>query len=146
MTRRFTRPLALAAGALALAAGSAAAQQPPPGVYQAPRSQFTPPVSPYLNIIGRNGGLPAVNYFNFTQPYTVQQPYLQPQGQYLNAAPTVTQPLGEDVILEPGTSLAATGHPTAFNNLAGYFNTNAPALANRGQGQTRPGGTAAPRR
>src|SRR5437763_12471006 len=131
MTRRSTRPLALAAGALALAAGTVVAQPPPP-VYQPPRAQYTPPVSPYLNILGRNGGLPAVNYYNFTQPFTQQQPYFQPQGQFLNTPQPLTQPLGEDVVLEPGTSLAPTGHPTAFNNLAGYFNTTAPVAAGRG--------------
>ena len=135
MTRRLTRPLALAAGALALAAGAAVAQQPPyqpPVSQQPPRAQYTPPVSPYLNILGRNGGLPAVNYYNFTQPFTQQQPYFQPQGQFLGTPQPLTQPLGEDVILEPGTSLAPTGHPTAFNNLAGYFNTTAPVAAGRG--------------
>ena len=115
---------------------AAASAQPPLG----PRPLTgvnTPPVSPYLNILGRNGGLPAVNYYNFTQPFTQQQPYFQPQGQFFTAPPAVTQPLGEDVVLEPGTSLAPTGHPTAFNNLGGYFNTTAAVAPGRGQG--RPG-------
>ena len=149
MTRRLTRPLALAAGALALAAGAAVAQQPPyqpPVSQQPPRAQYTPPVSPYLNILGRNGGLPAVNYYNFTQPFTQQQPYFQPQGQFFNAPPAVTQPLGEDVVLDPGTSLAPTGHPTAFNNLGGYFNTTTPVAAGRAPGQGRPGAAPGARR
>src|SRR5437764_10418180 len=105
MKRQPFRVLALAAGAFALAAGAAPPYQPPVS-QQPPRAQYTPPVSPYLNILGRNGGLPAVNYYNFTQPFTQQQPYFQPQGQFLGTPQPATQPLGEDVILEPGTSLA----------------------------------------
>src|SRR5436305_1408466 len=111
MTRRFTRPLALAAGALALAAGAAAAQQPP-AVYQLPRSQYTPPVSTYLNIIRRNGGLPAATYFNFTQPTTLPDLPLIPSGPSPTVRSTAFQPAASlDV---PAPPPAGTGwQPTA---------------------------------
>jgi hypothetical protein len=113
-----------ALAALALSAGPALAQN----IYPYTQPNYGPgyrtPLSPYLNML--RGGDPAANYFLGVQPefqrrqnaVMFQQQLYNLAGQTGAIATSLTTP--EVGLFQP---LASTGHPTAFNNTAGYFNT-----------------------
>jgi hypothetical protein len=124
------------AGLAALADGRASGQTLTPQPYY-PQGTFTPPfgrptwgpgyrpqLSPYLNLL--RGGDPAANYFLGTVPEQQRRANAQFFRQQLldleaKTGPTVA---AEDVdILGP---TLVSGHPTAFNTTAGYFNNLTP--------------------
>jgi hypothetical protein len=106
---------------LAAVAGPAPGQAP---VYR-PSTQLGPRqplLSPYLDLI--RGGDPAANYYLGTIPERQRRQntalfssQLQSLEQQLAQPVPTTDPIEE--LFQPGP---ATGHPTAFMNLGGYFN------------------------
>lgn len=147
MTARHTTLGLIALGGLALTTGRAAAQvgvNPYVGLpnYNAPAVRpyaAMPGLSPYLNLYGgpSRGGVgnnrlnnAAINYYNFTLPALQAQ---NPLGSfYANSAlqqqyaATQVAP-GDDVFMDPSdptnTKPRPAGHPTAFFNTGGYFNS-----------------------
>ena len=107
---------------LATLTGPAAAQAPTyrPSTQLGPRQ---PLLSPYLNLL--RGGDPAANYYLGTIPerqrrqnaalFSSQIESLEQQVNQQTAIPDV-----DEALFQPAP---ATGHPTAFMNLGGYFNT-----------------------
>ena len=125
---------------MCLTAGTARAQfYPNPRLGYNPTGR-TPTVSPYLNLL--RGGNPAANYYNGVRPEFQQRTYNQ---QFRTTLQELEQRqaagLTPEDELEPLPSLPSTGHPTAFNNLAGYFNTTSPFVRPKGitaKGVARP--------
>lgn len=109
----------------ALAAGAvpARAQAPYPGARPNYGVGFRPGLSPYLDIT--RGGSPAINYYLGTRP-EFQRRYdaAQFRTELRGLETRVATPAGEEeeVLGRP----TVTGHVTAFNNTAGYFNSMAP--------------------
>ena len=137
--------------ALTASSGSALAQNVYP--YAPPNygPGYRPGLSPYLNML--RGGDPAANYFLGVQPefQRRQNAVLFQQQLYGLSAQTSAISAGltspEAALFQP---LAATGHATAFNNTAGYFNTGGSTTMLPGTGMRRstttPGPKAGPKR
>jgi len=109
------------------------------------------PLSPYLNLLGRNASV-AVSYYNFTRPATIvggparvysnamfgpRQTFIPQYGSLLEEEPADP--------FEPRTGKAKmppAGHPAGFNVTFGYL----PQYQTPGAGAARPGTFTAPRR
>jgi hypothetical protein len=91
----------------------------------------TPAFSPYLNL-NRRGVNPAINYYGLVRPEIEFRNSIQ------NLQADVTA-LGAQAASgqSGGTAFPATGHPTQFNNLSGYFPASGAA-----RGNARPSGSA----
>jgi hypothetical protein len=89
-----------------------------------------------------NRGNPAVNYFNFVAPQTVNIPPLMP----LPSMPPPTMQPGDDIMLDPQDPTSriprSSAHPTAFGNTGSFFNS----LGTIGSGMGRSGGLQVPQR
>lgn len=142
MTTRHTTLNLVALGGLALIGGPAAAQvgiNPYAGLpnFNAPAMRpyaAMPGLSPYLNIAGGVGNNrlnnAAINYFNFARPAIQAQNPLS--GFYANSAlqqqyiATQGAP-GDEFIPDPFDVTSGrprpAGHPTAFFNTGGFFNS-----------------------
>jgi hypothetical protein len=86
---------------------------------------YRPQLSPYLNFL--RGGDPAANYFLGTLPEIQRRTNAQVFSSSILDLEnrTAQQPTGGDGIFNP---LGTSGHPTAFNNTAGYFNQMNPRI------------------
>ena len=142
------RTLVLAVGLLALWADPAAAQNVYPYTRPNYGPFYRPQLSPYLNFL--RGGDPATNYFLGVLPEFSRRQNDRIFRSDIRALElgALTPPATEDDadLLRP---LMTTGHPTAFNNTAGYFNNQMPYGTGRpGTPGTpaRPGTTAPPPR
>jgi hypothetical protein len=130
MTRQLSRALVLLGGWLAAASPTAAQYPYPPPGYQPGGASGTParpPLSPYLNIVNGPGANPAVNYYNFARPALQAQQYYQQQ-QSAGLPLPLTEPFGlasaPPLGLDPSSRMPRpTGHPAAFMNTSGYFNS-----------------------
>lgn len=104
---------------LSVGGGTASAQPPGPppvpggGTYSRP-----PAFSPYLNLL-RAGGSPALNYYGLVRPEMQFRDSIQ---NLSNSVSQNQQAIGN--IMATGNALPATGHPTQFMNLGGYFMNN----------------------
>ena len=138
-------PLLAAVGVLAWAAARCPAQAPPVPPAPAPAPLQRPTVSPYLNLL-RQGGSPALNYYNLVRPqtqlYSSVQGLQQQVGVNRQDITGVQQTLGQPV-------LPPTGHPVGFLNHRQYFQTGFGGAAAGGTGSaaaptlSRPTGGAA---
>jgi hypothetical protein len=114
---------------------STASAQPMPFIRQSPNPYYTPPLSPYLNML--RGGNPAVNYYLGVVPEFRQRTLNAQQAQYMNQqARTGMEEEPEMTDLLP--TLPSTGHGTQFMNASPYFALN-PYL-----GQNMPSNTRRP--
>jgi hypothetical protein len=136
--------LAGLAGLSPLAAGSAQAQLTYPIRPPNYGVGYRPGLSPYLNI--NRGGDPAINYYLGTIPeFQRRANAAQFRSQILDLETRASAPAPEEAdILTP---LPSTGHVTAFNNTAGFFNNpnpRTPGMAAGTAAPTRSGVTGAP--
>jgi hypothetical protein len=145
MKRLLVSCVASVFGLVIFQGGPASAQYIPPGLPSVgPGNQ--PMLSPYLNLLNTPGtatspGLgisptgtitsgfttsPAVNYFLGTIPEAQRRlNYNQVQGEIGRLEIGQRVNAGNiDEIEQLVTPLRSTGHPTAFNNTGGYFNTS----------------------
>ena len=130
--KRLLLPAVAALAGLACA-GTASAQNVYPYMRPNYGPYYRPGLSPYLNMA--RGGDPAANYFLGTVPefqrrqdarvFRAEIGNLDARLAASAAAPT---PEEDRDLLRP---LPSTGHPTAFNNTAGYFNNMNPGGAPR---------------
>jgi hypothetical protein len=125
--KRLLLPAVAALAGLAFA-GTASAQNVYPYMRPNYGPYYRPGLSPYLNLL--RGGDPASNYYLGTVPefqrrqdarfFRAEIGNLDARLAASGAAPT---PEEDRDLLRP---LPSTGHPTAFNNTAGYFNNMNP--------------------
>ncbi|MFO0807492.1 MAG: hypothetical protein U0746_02620 [Gemmataceae bacterium] len=155
MTMRIVTMTLVTMGFTTLLTGRACAQGVNPYAaipnYNAPnfRPYAMPGLSPYLNIFGggnnRNFNNAAINYYNFALPaLQAQNPVANYyaggnlQQQYTAAQ---LQP-GDDISLDPMDPTSRlprpSSHPTAFNNVGGYFNSFGTIGSTRPPQQNRP--------
>ena len=121
-----------------LSASSASAQILAPSLGQSPFGRGGATLSPYLNL--RRGGNPAANYFLGVVPEIDRRATAAQQGAAIQDLER-REALGASAVdpLSAGrpTALPPTGHPTAFNSLAGYFGQTTPAALPRPQSRGR---------
>lgn len=123
------------AALLMLAAVSSA--QPAPYVRQSTNPYYTPPLSPYLNML--RGGNPAVNYYLGVVPEFQQRTLNAQYGaqlQNMNQRMAESPELPEMDELLP--TLPATGHGTQFMNASPYFALSPYAAQNARRPTGRP--------
>ena len=83
-----------------------------PGPYGGPG--YSPPVSPYLNLL-RRGSDPAINYYGIVRPELSFQRSIIGLQQQVNA-------VGAQAAADTqGLSLVSTGHPIVFSNYSHYY-------------------------
>jgi hypothetical protein len=118
-------PLASFAGLLVLAAAPASAQMNYPIGPPAYGPNFSPMLSPYLNLL--RGGDPAANYFLGVVPEYQRRINARAFGAAIQSLDQrVENPPATPEELELYTPLKSTGHGTAFNTTLNYFNTATP--------------------
>jgi hypothetical protein len=101
--------------------GTAAAQPPRPGGYGPPPPpggayySRPPAFSPYLNLL-RGGGSATLNYYGLVRPEMQFRQSIQNLAGDVAANQQMIGTMGSQMM-----GLPATGHPTQFMNLGGYF-------------------------
>ena len=114
------------AGLVILTIGTSRVDAQPPvpgGVYARP-----PSFSPYLNLM--RGGSPAFNYYGLVRPELQFRQHLLYLENNVAMNQNAISNLNEGIL-----DLNATGHPTQFMNLGGYFmNNSSTGTANYGYG------------
>lgn len=143
---RWHRSTGLLALVALLSLGGVTYAQPQPYVRQGTNPYYTPPLSPWLNML--RGGNPAVNYYLGVLPEFQQRTL---NAQYGAQLQMMNQRLGAEGAEAPEMNellptLSGTGHGTQFMNASPYFALNpylgqTAGLPRRPQGRTtRPGG------
>ena len=109
-----------------LALSGVVSAQPQPYIRQSTNPYYTPPLSPYLNML--RGGNPAVNYYLGVVPEFRQRTINSSIAGQMNQRPTGEAPAEQPEMNELLPELAETGHATQFMNASPYFTLN-PYLA-----------------
>lgn len=129
MTKRalFIVPLAVA-GVFAVSPGVAEAQLGPPPLTRSPR----PVTSPYLNLLATDDpDAQAFQYYRRVRPEMEFRQAAERQGTAIRGLQRELDDVRRGELMQsPTSALGATGHPTQFMNLGGYFRS--PAAGTQG--------------